>query len=255
MLKRLGLLFGLCFPIFCFADVKLVTLDYPPYIVTHNGDVDGVAVRLVERVFEQLEVPITIDVLPWGRALNYVETGQADGIFTLFKNPEREKFANYTQEVLFHQNIILIRARSSSRTWDVNNTQHIHLCLVSNVSYGRWLDGQIADGQFASVSRVRHAKQCVLQLLFGRVDFWVSNEFGARYLSALLGVRDDIVFVMPPIESTPSYLAFSKKSDYRAVVAAFDHVLQRMKRDGSYTSLIDGYFAELATRAADGEEQ
>ncbi|WP_325205871.1 hypothetical protein [Vibrio sp. 03_296] len=60
--------------------LEIVTLEYPPYIETRDDVVSGVAVTLVEHAFAKLQQPIKITVLPWARALNYVESGQADAI-------------------------------------------------------------------------------------------------------------------------------------------------------------------------------
>lgn len=70
--------------------LRIVTLEYPPYIETKNSQVSGIAVNLVREIFNNLETPIEITVLPWARALNYIETGEADAILTIFKTPQRE---------------------------------------------------------------------------------------------------------------------------------------------------------------------
>lgn len=99
-MKTLLALF-LCSLSYCVsAQIKLVTLEYPPYITKEGKEVSGVAVELVERVFNKLGKPIKIDVLPWGRAIEYMRIGKADGIFTAFKTPERETFTVYINQVM-----------------------------------------------------------------------------------------------------------------------------------------------------------
>ncbi|WP_077600075.1 substrate-binding periplasmic protein [Salinivibrio kushneri] len=93
--------------------VRLVTLEYPPYIQTSDGSLDGVAVRVVRQTFSKLGYEVEIEVLPWARALYQVRTGLADGIFTIFKTPEREAFLDYSQQVLFQQGIRLFIAPMS----------------------------------------------------------------------------------------------------------------------------------------------
>ncbi|WP_194577438.1 substrate-binding periplasmic protein, partial [Vibrio anguillarum] len=136
MKQMLFILWLLIIPSMSRAEIKLVTLDYPPYITQDKDKLDGVAVRLLRDIFQQIDTPIKINILPWGRAISYVENGTADAIFTAFKTPEREKFADYNNEVLFNQNIIIIRPNVSHVIWDKSNIKELSICLVNNVSYG-----------------------------------------------------------------------------------------------------------------------
>ncbi|KKA45894.1 ABC transporter substrate-binding protein [Salinivibrio sp. KP-1] len=231
------------------AQVKLVTLEYPPYITHEDKVVGGVAVELVERVFEEIEQPITIQVLPWGRAIKYVETGEADGIFTAFKTEERETFAHYIDEVLFDQNIVAIGSQGNDATWNKENIGQFKICLINNVSYGRWLDSMVEQNRFKGVRRVSEPEQCVQLLQANRVDFWVNNEFGARYVAAQMGVQSDISIQTPPLESTPSYIAFSKKGQMSEQdVKRVNDTVAKMKESGAYDQLIDKYFEDLASK-------
>ncbi|MBW3696246.1 transporter substrate-binding domain-containing protein [Vibrio sp. T187] len=236
-------LFSICS--FANEPLKLVTLDYPPYIEVHEDKIDGVAVRLVEAIFSKLDVEISIEVLPWGRAISYIESGTADGIFTAFKTLERERFADYSQQVLFEQNITMATLKVSDLVWDYTNLSDWEICVVSNVSYGKWLDGVIDSNRFKAVHYVTATEQCVLMLLSGRVDLWPSNEYGARSIAAKMGVSEQIHLMDPPIESTPSYIAFSKLNQHRELIKAFDNELKSMKSEGQYDHIIETYFSEL----------
>ncbi|MEZ8102101.1 substrate-binding periplasmic protein [Vibrio bivalvicida] len=246
-MKTLMLLILLCVSFTSSAQIKLVTLEYPPYITNDEGELDGVAVKLVERLFTQLGKPIEIEVLPWGRAINYIEMGQADGIFTAFKTAKRETFANYIDEALFNQNIVAIKNKKSNALWSKDNISQARICLINNVSYGKWLDEAVEQKLFSGVHRVRTAQQCVKLLQTNRVDFWINNEFGARYVAVKMEVQDQLSIETPPIESTPSYIAFSKKGNVRPEqVQQINAAVVQMKASGEYDQLIDAYFEQLA---------
>ncbi len=50
---------------------------------------------------------------------------------------------------------------------------------------------------------------------------------------------------MPPMQTTLSYIAFSKQNQHSELCQRFDLELLKMKQDGSYFQLIDDYFAAL----------
>lgn len=49
----------------------------------------------------------------------------------------------------------------------------------------------------------------------------------------------------PPIEATPSYIAFSKLREHAWLRERFDEALREMKQDGRYEAIIDNYFERI----------
>ncbi|MEZ8101511.1 substrate-binding periplasmic protein [Vibrio bivalvicida] len=247
----LSILVWLCsFQALSSTSIQLVTLDYPPYIVSKKGELTGVAVELVETVFDELNVPITIEVLPWARALSNVEFGRADAIFTAFKNPTREKFADYSHEILFTQNIsLVVKANSKISSYDflVRDVSDIAICAVNRVSYGKKMDALLANGRFRLVFWRNRTEDCARLVRTGRADVWVNNDFGARSILASEQMEEVLEILSPPIEATPSYIAFSKLRQHQWLRDRFDQVLREMKDDGRYEMIIDNYFDGLKT--------
>ena len=218
--------------------LQLVTLQYPPYIYEQQGMVRGVAVDLVQQAFADMDVDINIRILPWARAISDIEYGKADAIFTAFKTPERERFADYSEEVLFLQNINIIQARDHPLDWQRHGAR-MSLCLVNNVSYGKHMDALINQSYFAALYRTNGASQCAQMLATGRADIWVNNEYGARVIIQRLRLEQKLLIHQPAVQSTASYIAFSKQRQRSAIRDRFDRALKKMKQDGRYQQLID----------------
>ena len=75
-----------------------------------------------------------------------------------------------------------------------------------------------------------------------------SNEFGARSILVREGLDSDIDILSPPIEATPSYIAFSKDRSHAELLQRFDQVLFDMKQDGRYEALIYDYFENMRVK-------
>ncbi|KOO14554.1 amino acid ABC transporter [Vibrio xuii] len=251
MIRRLVLFASTCLlslSAWSMPPIQLVTLDYPPYIVVEEGEVSGVAIELVEAVFEELEMPISIEVLPWARALSNVQFGRADAIFTAFKNPTREQFADYSNQVLFTQNIsLVVKAQShiKSDNFLTSDISEISICVVNRVSYGKQMDTLLAERHFRMVFRRNNTEECAHLVRTGRADVWVNNDFGARSIMVSEQLEGVLKILSPPIEATPSYIAFSKLRERTSLRDRFDQVLRDMKDDGRYEALIDSYFNRL----------
>lgn len=225
--------------------VRLVTLEYPPYIQTADGALDGVAVRVVRQTFAKLGYEVEIEVLPWARALYQVRTGLADGIFTIFKTSEREAFLDYSQQVLFQQGIRFVHRPDVSLSEDAIQSFNFgaySVCVINQVSYGSRMDAALAQNQFDQVFRLTRAPQCLRMLESGRARLWLSNHFGARALVNQLDMKDVVEINPHPIEDTPSYIAFSKAQELSALRDQLDQALADMKATGEYQAIIDDFF-------------
>ncbi len=102
-----------------FADtLSVVTLHYPPYAYDENGEVKGFSVDLLKEVFHRMDIPMQIKVLPWKRALKMVKNGRADAVLLAFKTEEREKYADYPDEIFITEPTSFFVMKDSGITWN-----------------------------------------------------------------------------------------------------------------------------------------
>ena len=220
--------------------LNIVTLQYPPYAYKENGQVKGIAVEIVTEAFKRLNLPITITVLPWARALHQIKNGDADAIFTLFKKPEREVFADYSNEVLVPQIVSLYVNKHSTIkfTGDLKQLKPYSFGLVRKVSYGQIFDRALKENILTNVVRSNDAQQSFKMLFSNRIDIVAINKYGALDILQHSNKLNDIKKLKPDLQNIPSYIAFSKKRNLSTIRDKFDDTLRQMKIDGSYDLLL-----------------
>ncbi len=104
-------------------------------------------------------------------------------------------------------------------------------------SYGTTLDNAIKDGIFKYVHRVTDGNVLIKLLISKRVDIVPFDRLGAYYRLKKLRVTNEVIELQPPIQSVPSYIAFSKSRNHAQLRDLFDQVVREMKMDGSYDRL------------------
>ena len=223
--------------------LKLVTLEYPPYEYTHKGKVKGMAVDIVKLIFREMNQPITIEVLPWARAIKYIENGDRDAIFTAFKNSTREKFADYSTELIPQTVSLFVRKDSTIKfEGDLAELSSYSIGVVRKVSYGKLFDNAVSLKILTKIEPVNDGTQNFRRLLKGRVDMVVSNQYGGLHILKQLGKSDEVVELQTILQSIPSYIAFSKKRNLSDIRDKFDTILKKLKEDGRYQKIINSYF-------------
>lgn len=227
--------------------IKLVSFQYPPLVYLENNEVKGVASALVREVFDQLELAVEIDILPWARALRYVEHGQADAVFTIFRNRARERFLTYTDDYLIEQVIMLYTRADRPVAYNGSLTalSAVRIGVTRAVSYGPRFDRAMGD-TFRHLTYVNDEQTKFLLLDKGRVDVVVSNVGIADFYLDKLQLRDRIVQIPVEIERIPSYLAFSSASPRLELLPEFEAALARLKASGRYQQILAAHGYAIA---------
>jgi len=226
--------------------LELVTLQYPPYEFLEDGEVKGVAVEIVQEVFKRMSMPINIALYSWDRSLDMIKKGAADAIFTIFKNPERETFLDYSHEVLIPQVVSLFVTKDSNIVFDgdLNKLSMYTFGVVHKVSYGSIFDDAVKNGVIQSIETSETGEENMKKLLQGRCDILVSNRYGALDIVKRMNNMDQVKELTPAIQSVPSYIAFSKKRCLTSLRDEYDIILKNMKDDGTYNKIITTYFGK-----------
>ncbi len=225
---------------------RLATLDYPPYSVRSAQGVTGLAAETVRAAFARLGHQVTLEILPWDQALAKARSGETDGLFTIFRTPEREEFLDFSKEVLAEQVMVLL-ARQDSGLTATDLTALAALSertfgVVPGVSYGPVFDRAMKEGHLPRVQVFASGEENIRALLDRRVDLAVSNRYGAMDILTRLGRSDEVTELSPPLETVPSHLAFSRKRNLGALREAFDATLADMRRDGTIQRILEDWF-------------
>jgi polar amino acid transport system substrate-binding protein len=232
----------------CFAgELRLVTTQYPPYVFEADSkEVNGVVLEIVKETFKRMGQPIKIEMLPWARALKYMEDGDADGVFTAYKTPEREVFLDYSKEVLIPQIISLFVKKDASIVFDgdFSKLNKYKFGVARKISYGGKFDAAVKNKIITNLEEVSEAEQNFQKLVLSRVDIVISNKYGGINIINKLKKSKEIKELLPEVQNIPCYIAFSKKNNLSKIRDDFDKTLKTMKKDGTYDKIITDFFLE-----------
>lgn len=222
--------------------IHLVTLQYPPYEYEKDGEIKGIAVDIVKEIFDRMGYETKIELLPWARALEMIKNGEADGIFTAYKTPERETFADYSNEILIPQTISLFVLNDSEITFDgdLSKLSNYTFGVVNGVSYGEKFDSLIKEN-ILSTETTSTGEKNIEKLLNKRFDILISNKYGALSILNQKNLSDKIKELTPHVEIVPSYIAFSKSRNLTQLRDEFDKILAKMIEDGTVDEHIEKY--------------
>jgi polar amino acid transport system substrate-binding protein len=230
-----------------FADtLSVVTLHYPPYIYEENGKVAGFSADLLKEVFRRMDIPMQIKVLPWKRALKMVRDGKADAVLLAIKTEERQKYADYPDEIFVTEPTSFFVMKDSAITWNgqLSSLSRYKFARPLGYSSGAEFDNAVKSGVIPHIEGSGSPQITIRKLIKGRIDILVANRYVILDELKKMDKVGEIKELKPLVAGAPAYLAFSKKREMKATIKKYDEVIRKMKDDGSYQKIIDDYFSK-----------
>lgn len=225
--------------------LRCVSLDYPPLIFAGaDGKPQGIAVDVVNEVMSRAGWKVELEVLPWARALNLMQQGERDCIFTIFKTPERETFLDFSRKPLLQQPISLYAHKDSSIQFrgDLSKLNSKKWVVVRAVNYGEQFEAAKAG---LKIDQAYTPTQAFLLVGNRHVDLTISNDYLAAYqLSTDASeIANNVVQLQPPVDVVKSYIGFAKGKHGEALRAFDSNIDQVVRADGGirFKRILDKY--------------
>jgi len=225
------------------AGLVLVAADSSPTAYVVDGKPSGILVDVVTEAFRRTGEPIDVQVMPWARCLAEVRSGRVDGIFSVFKLPERNEFLTYTNVPVITQVMAFFVAADSHATFDgdIGKLGKLRIGIIRGTSYGLKVDSALKAGLWSTVVETNNVDTLVGMLALNRIDLAIGYRHVVLDAARNNGYLDKIRELSPGVDEIPSYLAFNKQGDYSKVIADFDRALTSMKDDNSFEAIYEKY--------------
>ena len=223
--------------------LRLVTLDWPPYIDRNLCD-KGWVFQFSIALFHELGIDVTIDFLPWARAVRMAELGKADILF-----PEYFIETTAPSDIIDNSfrldNLALSNAFASGP-----------IGLISRAEFKAGYDGSMVSIRGAKIGVVRGYQNTpefdrqldlgffnamearddlhnIRLLLAGRVDYIVADRYVIDYLVEKTYPEDQgkIEFLTPAFQNNELFYAISKRADnWQTLLADLNKVLSNFQK-------------------------
>jgi len=213
--------------------VSLTFMQWPPFEYVENGVPKGIDLEIAKATLEKMGFEVNLINYPWKRAYNAAKHGEADGIFSMGKRPERETDFIYPSEPLIISGWYLYFPKDKVVPFEKD------FKTLKNLRIGM-CDGYIFPKAFMESDLFERDKskddlQNLKKLRGGRVDAIVGDNINCQLLikkHAMAGLFK--MYEKTPIDIIPMYVGFSKKSkalaQYPNLIKDFSETLKGLKK-------------------------
>jgi len=230
-----------------FAENRLVRVagdPYPPWTEGETGTkaAGGIAVEIVEELFERLGMEARVLVYPFSRGLEQIEHGEEDVILMVSKSKEREQFMAFSHPIREVRFVFYHSSELDSFEWgNWKDLKPYRIGSVTGYNMGDEWKEAITEYDL-QVEEVKTDIFNLQKLLLGRIDLVVTDD---EVMQRLIEMNPDSQGKLSknnkPVFESVNNLGISRKSFLLPMLPRINQVLQQMKGDGTFQKIFCKY--------------
>ena len=228
------------------AEEQPLVIDSPeshPYAWRENGEMKGLFHDLVTEAFRRAHRPVEIRLIPWARAMQEVRQGRADGMFVLYKTPERERDFAFPEESLteLRERIFVRRNARFDYMADFSNFDGRRVGMLNYTVHGAKLSQALELRQIVAKIQASSYESLVEMLASNRLDVAIGVDDAIIDAVVGQGLEGKIREIEQVVDTIPAYLVFARDTRLTEVAADYDRAMRAMKEDGTYDRIVESY--------------
>lgn len=227
--------------------LRFVTEDFPPFSYAQtdaaaNDIAAGPFVDIVTATCAQLSIDCPVQLHPWRRALALAEAGEAQGIFTVIRSPERERAFHLTRMLVTSRYGVYARTASRfvfHRPQDLaGRTVAVYGPSGTSFVLGKHLTS-VADVQLILKADNRRLLRMLEAGRFGENGVAVVNQDVAWHLIDQEALTD--IHQAGELQAVSYAIGLSRTAVSEAEFQRFNQALEALIADGSVTRILRRY--------------
>jgi polar amino acid transport system substrate-binding protein len=209
------------------SDIKRIKIVSQEWLGYTNGDGTGLYWEIVKAVFQPLNVPLTLEVLPWKRAKHLVRKQEASAYLGDYFYPNADAFLYPQWHLSVEEDVIVVFARGSLDWEDQQLSSLVNKKVAWIRGYG-FEKGFLKDIPLELVE-VDSAEQGMKLLKKGRVSALI--DYPSSMASSELLATDAFVTEVAK-KGEKLYVVFSNTESSNTLIEMFDTHMPQLIQSG-----------------------
>jgi len=179
---------------------------------------------------------VTLELVPWSRAMAMIRHGEADVLVNVWHTPERTEVMAFT-DPLARNEMVFVHRKSTDLTYTgLDSLAGMDIGILRDYEYDDAFMDDPAINRLPAGTLLTNLRN----LKNKRLDAVLADRMIARYVIAnmLLGAADRFAFTAKALSARSLRAAVSRAVDGTdAIVADFNDALAQMRADGTYAAI------------------
>lgn len=230
--------------------------NYPPYAYLEGKEAKGIYTEILRKAFSRMpDYAVTIELVPWARGLNFIETGEGFAIFPPYHHPAARPWIKPYSVPILEESVVVFCTQDtlpkSGNRWPED-----YYGLTIGLNLGFKLGGdtfwKAVEERKIRLEEATGSRPNILKLGANRIDCYMNDRLSVLFELDRLkksGEYKGAAFVEGAlVSSEKGYLGFTDmdkgkfpfKEDF---VKKFNAEILRMQASGELQSIIDSHIS------------
>lgn len=208
-----------------------LTENFPPYNYGQTGSLNGVAVEVLEILFEELNIDLTrtdIVLTDWYNAYERVQNEEGTVLFSMVRNDDRESLFKWLGPIAPHKEVIVARAGSGVKILtDEDLNQYTIGVIRGYPSYGLLRDKGVDPGHIIEYNTINELFEALISDEIRCISY---SEQAIQLILGGMGENPADYQTAYTVQVDQLYFAFNL-SVSNALIDLFQETLDEFKND------------------------
>jgi len=214
-------------------ELSIYTENNPPTSYLRNGKLEGMAVKIVQRILQHLGQPDTIELVPWARGYNLALKKENIALFAATRLPQREKLFKWVGPIYSQTWGFYKRKGNPLQITTLEDAKKVDRIGVYRADAKKQY---LENKGFANLIATADNTTNVRHLMRGNITLWISSDLNMPYIARQAGVEPDQIERAYAIKSVDNYIVFSVMTSDK-IVEAWQKALDAIKKDTTSSAL------------------
>lgn len=218
----------------------VTTEEWPPFVSSEMPR-NGWAMEVARAALEPQGYDVTLELVPWARAMRCAKSGRCDGLYLSYYVEERTEWAAFSDPIgELRTGLFKLRERDIA----FETLEDLRPYTIG-ITRGAAVSEEFDSADYLRKAPVAHDSVNLKKLLRGRVDLVVAAEPVLKHLIRTTlpeAQHDAFKFMSPHLSVQTLHMAISKNSPgYERKLRDFNEGLARIRADGTYDAIRDAH--------------
>ncbi|MES2047379.1 MAG: transporter substrate-binding domain-containing protein [Pseudomonadota bacterium] len=223
-------------------DLQAYTEDWPPYNYIAGNELKGISTEILHASCELEKINCAIQMVPWLRAYKTVQETPNTLIYSIARNPQREKDFAWVGPILPRTTWIYGKAGMQA---NIHNFKDLASARIGMIRGEVSIDDLLAAGVPQSSILVLNSNTDVMRMMkLGKVDVLVNTEIGMAINLQNFSVPSESFTKLIKLSDGGSlYFALNPQSD-PVLIERLQTSIDRLRREGKIDAIVRSYTKE-----------
>jgi polar amino acid transport system substrate-binding protein len=216
--------------------ISLMTEDLPPYQFEKSGEITGAAADVVHEICNRIGHEYNTQILPWSRAVNYLEQKENTAVFCMARTEQRENLYKWVGPIIDFKEVMYAKKGTGLKINTLDDAKAVK---------GIGVNLNSASHQFLVEKGFKNVfpggqDEAVKMLLAGRLDLWLTGDLVGIDIAKKNGLDPAQLEMVYVNNQLKFYIAFNKNTPMD-IIKKWQKTLDDIKADGTYNRLLAPY--------------